>query len=281
MQGFLTAYGKRTMKFYLIVAKGKQKGVPIPITIDLFMIGSVDMCQIRSRLPGIGAEHCALVTRDNKVFVRDLDSGEPTMLNGNLVPPGEECPVHAGDRIEVGPLEFMVQFREKPLSQRDLEEWAARCLDVTLEQELFDEDSDEFHQTTTASSAAASIIDKLQAQRGLVMGRLRIGRDHGVTTVRFNDRQLVDESEVALVKKELCHYLGKANLRVLLDFKNVVRLSTAGVQMIGDFYTWLKPWGSTLALCRVRKDLQPILRTMDLAKIPLYNDKRVAIAERW
>jgi anti-anti-sigma regulatory factor len=281
MHGILTAYGKRTMKFYLIVARGKQKGLPIPITIDLFMIGSSEMCQLRSQQPGIGVEHCALLSRERKVFIRDLNSGEATTLNGNLVPPGEECPLHAGDRIEVGPLEFMVQFREKALSQRDLEEWAARCLDVTLEQELFDEDADEFHGSTTASSAAASIIDKLQAQRGLVMGRLRIGRDQGVTTVRFNDRQLVDESEVALVKKELCHYLGKPNLRVLLDFKNIRRLSTVGVQMIGDFYTWLKPWGSTLALCRVRKDLQLILRTMDLAKIPLYDDKHEAIAERW
>jgi anti-anti-sigma regulatory factor len=269
------------MKFYLIVARGKQKGLPIPITIDLFMIGSSDMCQLRSHLPGIGPEHCALVTRERKIFIRDLNSGEPTTLNGTLVPPGEECPVHAGDRLEVGPLEFMIQFREKPLSQKDLEEWAAKCLDVTLEQELFDEDADDFHKQTTAASAAASIIDKLQAQRGLVMGRLRIGRDQGVTTVRFNDAQLVDESEVTLIKKELCQYLGKANLRVLLDFKNVRRMSTAGVQMIGDFYTWLKPWGSTMALCRVRDDLKTILRTMDLAKIPLFHDKREAIDARW
>ncbi len=281
MQSVLSTFGKRTMKFYLLVAKGKQKGLPIPITIDLFMIGSADMCQLRSQLPGIRPEHCALVTRERKVFIRDLDSGEPTMLNGNLVAPGEECPLHAGDRIEVGPLEFMIQFREKPLSGRDLEEWAAKCLDVTVEHELFDEEADEFHKSTTASAAAASIIDKLQAQRGLVMGRLRIGRESGVTTVRFNDTQLVDESEVALVKMELCQYLGKANLRVLLDFKNVRRLSSVGVQMIGDFYTWLKPWGSTMALCRVHSDLQPILATMDLAKIPLYKDKHEAIARRW
>src|SRR5260370_40954376 len=104
--------------------------------------------------------------------------------------------------MEGGPLEFMIQFREKPLSGRDLEEWAAKCLDVTVEHELFDEEADEFHKSTTASAAAASIIDKLQAQRGLVMGRLRIGRESGVTTLRFNDTQLVAESEDALVKLE-------------------------------------------------------------------------------
>ena len=31
------------MKFYLIVAKGKHKGLPIDIKVDLFMIGSRKM----------------------------------------------------------------------------------------------------------------------------------------------------------------------------------------------------------------------------------------------
>src|SRR2546426_1788582 len=181
------------MKFYLIVAKGKHKGLPIDIKVDLFMIGSRRMCQLRSKLPGIGREHCALVMRERKVFLRDMDSDQPTLLNGSLVAPGEERPIHAGDRLEVGPLEFMIQFREKPLSQRDLEEWAAKCLDVVSEQELLDDHlDDDFNKPTNASQAAAVIIDRLQVQRGLIMGRLRIGKDAGVTTVRFNDRHLVE-----------------------------------------------------------------------------------------
>jgi anti-anti-sigma regulatory factor len=268
------------MKFYLIVAKGKHKGMPIEIKVDLFLIGSKEMCQLRSGMAGIAPEHCALVSRDRKVFVRDLDNGEATVLNGEVIPPGEERPAHAGDRLEVGPLAFMVQFREKPLSQRDLEEWAAKCLDVSSEKELFDETADEFHKATNASSAAAAIIDKLQAQRGLVMGRLRIGRDLGITTVRFNDRHLVEESEIALIKRELCEYLSKPNLRVLLDFKNVRRMSSAAVTMLKDFYAWLKNWGSTLAFCRVRSDLQPILRTLGL-NIPVFMDKKVGLAAKW
>jgi len=269
------------MKFYLIVAKGKHKGMPIEIKVDLFLIGAKKICQLHSNKPGVGEEHCALVTRERKVFLRDLNSGEATLINGSLVPPGEEWPVHAGDLLEVGPLEFMIQFREKALSQRDLEEWAAKCLDVSSEKELFgDQEEDAFHQPTDASEAAAKIIDKLQAQRGLVMGRLRIGRDGTVTTVRFNDTHLVEESEIALIKKELTEFLAQPNLRVLLDFKNVRRMSTAAVNMLSEFYTWLRPWGSNLAFCRVRSDLQPILVTMGL-NIPLFPDKRLAMAARW
>src|SRR5262245_10814094 len=115
-------FGSVPMKFYLIVAAGKHKGMPIEIKVDLFLIGSKRMCQLRSSKEGVAEEHCALVTRGRKVFLRDLGSGEATVLNSSLVPTGEELPLHAGDRLEIGPLEFMIQFREKPLSQRDLEE---------------------------------------------------------------------------------------------------------------------------------------------------------------
>src|SRR5437868_11282951 len=61
--------GTRVMKFYLIVAKGKHKGMPIEIKVDLFLIGAKKICQLHSNKPGVGEEHCALVTRERKVFL--------------------------------------------------------------------------------------------------------------------------------------------------------------------------------------------------------------------
>jgi anti-anti-sigma regulatory factor len=272
------------LKFYLIVATGKKKGYPIPITVDLFLLGTEQMCQLRSQLAGIGAKHCAFVRREKKVFLRDLHSGEPTLLNGSLIPPGEEYACHAGDRINVGPLEFLLQFREKPLSQRDLEEWALKCLDKDSEQHVYeDEDFRGVRQRTdTPAQAAAAILETLQAKRGFIRGRLRVGRDGNVTHIRFNDRYLVDVAEIALVKKELYDNLDRNNLRVLLDFKNVTRMSTAAVAMIDELLTWLKPWGSTLALCRVRPELQDILPRLNLHNtIPQFRDKKAALTARW
>src|SRR5947209_6582273 len=184
------------MKFYLIVANGPKMGWPIPITIDLYLLGSEPMCQLRNRK--LGPKHCAIVTRGKKVFIRDMDCGKPTLVNTAMVPPGEEWPLHAGHRIAVEHLEFMIQYREKPLSQRDLEEWAARCLDQDQGRE-FDEEEDEFRPPTNASQAAQFMIDRLAAQRGLVKGRLRVGIEQGVTTVRFNDRHIVEEGEIGLI----------------------------------------------------------------------------------
>jgi anti-anti-sigma regulatory factor len=270
------------MKYYLIVAnKGKNQGLPVPIKVDLFLIGSDRICQVRSTMPGIGEQHCAIVSRERKVFIRDLDSGYETIVNDSPLPAGAEWPLHPRDRLKVGPLEFLVQFHELPLSGRDLEEWALKCLDVTSEQEITDQEEHINKNYINAADAAASILDKLQSKRGIVKGRLRIGKDGRITTVRFNDLYLVEESEVGLAKKELFEVV-QPHLRVLLDCKNVRRLSSVAAEMIYEFAEKLTKAGSNLAICRVRPELQSILYTYHvLDRVPHFEDKNEALLAPW
>ena len=275
------------MKYYLIVASGKHKGMPIRIDVDLFMIGSAKECQLRTKVKGVGERHCLLLNRDRKkFFVQDLNSGEPTTLNGELVPPGEEWPMHAGDQLEVGTISFVVQFREKPLSGRDLEEWALKSLDVAAERERSGDEEEgvwvQQRASIDASEAAASVLDSLQAKRGLVKGRLRIGLDGGVTHVRFNDRYLVDEAEIALVRKELYDNLEQRNLKVVLDFKNVRRMSSVAIKMIDELYSWLLHRGSKLAICRVREALQESLQLLKMKNdLKQFHDRKEAMVSVW
>jgi anti-anti-sigma regulatory factor len=276
------------LKLYLIVVKGKQQGLPIQIKHDLFLMGSEPVCQLRSQLPGIGGQHCALVNREGKVFVRDLGSGQDTTINGDLLPAGEEWAVHAGDRLQFGPLEFMIQFSEKQLSQRDTEEWALKCLDVVEEEDEEDEKEagDEVEalkrRPTTASAAAASIFDKLNAKKGVLKGRLRIAVEGGITIMRFNDVYLVEEAEIAMIKKELFTNFKKITKRVLLDFKNVQRMSSAAALMLADAYSALYKQGSRLGICNLRPELEPMLETLDILKpIKKFTSKPVAIEASW
>jgi anti-anti-sigma regulatory factor len=276
------------MKFYLIVAKGKHQGLPIPIEIDLFLVGSDKVCQLRSKMEGIGPQHCAFVTRERKVFVRDMGCGEPTFVNDDELPEHAEWPLHAGDHIRVGPLEFMIQFREKPLSQRDLEEWALRCLDESSEKSgrhVIDElemQANVRSRTIDAASAAASILDKLNAQKGVVRGRLRISREGTITIVRINDIYLVEEAELALINKELHDNLNHPNLRVLLDFKNVRRMSSTAAEMFNDLAKWLRRQGSSLAACRLRPELKDMLQTLHFTdNVPTFSDKSTALMGTW
>ncbi len=273
------------MKLYLIVAKGKQQGTPIRIDNQLFMMGSDKMCQLRSHLPGIGPQHCVITNQNHKVFIRDLGSGEPTLINGEVLPPDTAWPLHAGDRIEVGPLEFMVQFNEGAMSKRDLEEWALKCLDENEQKSNLVEDLQMMQRTekaVNAAKAAEAIVDRLTSQRGLVKGRLRIGLEMGITVVRINDSQLVDEAELALIDKEIRENLMHPNLRVLLDFKNVRRCSSKGLHLIGDLANWLQSWGSTFAMCRIRPELKDTLMSFpDLRGIKVFPDKPTALAAHW
>jgi anti-anti-sigma regulatory factor/pSer/pThr/pTyr-binding forkhead associated (FHA) protein len=276
------------MKVYLIVAKGKHQGMPIPVTGDLFLMGTSKECQLRSNLPGLAAQHCAMVIRDNKIFIRDLASGQATVVNGEVITHGEEWPLHKGDRIEVGPFEFMLQFQEKNLNQRDLEEWALRSLDQNFDRAHDKEEIEEEQLTkynskmVKASMAAQAILDKLNERRGTVKGRLRIGKEGLITVVRINDFILVEEGEVALIKKELYDNLNKTNLRVLLDFKNVKRMSTAAVVMIDEVYSWLTPRGSNLAMCRIRPEVEGIMKELTLRnQIPVFREKQEALTAMW
>jgi hypothetical protein len=273
------------MKLYLIVANGKLQGKPVLVSSELWMMGSSPICQLRSQLPGVGSEHCVITNRDRKVFVRDLGSGETTLVNGEVLPPDSAWPLHAGDMLTVGPLEFMVQFTEASMSQKDVEEWALKCLDTTEREKEYVEDlelMDRKEKAINASRAAEAIIDRLNLQRGLVKGRLRVGLEKGVTVVRINDPYLVDEEELTLIEKELRENLSRHNLRVLLDFKNIRRCSTKAVQMIGDLATWLQPWGSAFAVCRIKPELRDTLRALpQLRDVYVFAEKTDALDARW
>jgi anti-anti-sigma regulatory factor len=275
------------VKFYLIVAKGKKQGMPIPIEVDLFLIGSDQMCQLRADHESIGEQHCALVRRERKVFIRDLNSGESTIVNGDTIPGSVEWPLHAGDLIEIGPLKFMIQFQEKGLSQRDLEEWALKCLDLDSTRKItamdrLDAATSDHGSTVDASSAASAILDRLSAQRGIVKGRLRISRESGVTTVRINDIYLVEEAELVMIKKELQENLNRNNLKIVLDMKNVRRMSSAAAEMFGELQSWLRPFGSKIAMCRVRAELLDMLKKFPATqKIQFFGDKKAAAAAKW
>jgi predicted component of type VI protein secretion system len=275
------------MKFYLIVAKGKKQGMPIPIEVDLFMIGSGKLCQLRAMHDQIGEQHCALIKRDRKVFINDMNSGHPTIVNGTEMTSGEEWPLHAGDHIVVGPLQFMIQYREKELSKKDLEEWAVKCLDQTSSQQANAMDRIESlmgfsKEAENASQIASAILDKMSAKRGVVKGRLRIAREGTITIVRVNDIYLVDDAELSMIKRELQENLDRPNLRILLDLKNVKRMSTSAAEMFGEVKDWLHAKGSRMAICRMKPELQNmIINFPDLEGVKFFADKQVGLAGNW
>jgi anti-anti-sigma regulatory factor len=274
------------MKFYLIVARGKRQGLPIPVDFDLFLIGSSPLCHLRAEHESIGEQHCALVRRDRKVFICDLDSGGSTFVNREEIPPGVELPLHAGDQLDVGPLEFIIQYHERAMPRRDLEDWAHKCLDQRGGHKI--QGHGRFESVVGESSeddaahAASRILDHLTAHNGVVAGRMRVSCEAGITVVRLHDPFLVEEPEIRSIEKDLHANLNHPRLRVLLDMKQVKRLSSSAAQMLSSLRGWMKPAGGSLAICRLRPELKALLQSLPFTHgIPMFDHKPDAIAARW
>jgi anti-anti-sigma regulatory factor len=275
------------MKLYLIVARGKKQGMPIPIDFDLFLIGSGPMCQLRAVHESLGEQHCAIIQRNRKVFVCDLDSGGSTFVNNEEIPPSVEWPLHTGDLIDVGPLHFMAQFNERDMSKRDLEEWALNSLDLDSGRKITAMDRLEcltasVNTDDSAATTAAAILDHMSVKSGVVMGRLRISRESNIIVVRLNHVYLVEEAELALIRKELYDNFNRPNLHILLDMKHVRRLSSVAAEMFGQLQAAMRPIGSKLAMCRLRGEMRELLKSLPATRnIPLYDDKPTALSATW
>src|SRR5438874_12975497 len=101
------------MKLSLIVlTPGKMEGKAIPIKIAQFLIGRDPQCNLRPASALISKRHCALLVREERIFVRDFDSTNGTRVNNEPVKGEQE--VFNQDQLSVGPLQFRVVLEGSP-----------------------------------------------------------------------------------------------------------------------------------------------------------------------
>lgn len=99
------------MKLSLVVmSAGKAAGQTIPITLAQFLIGRDPQCNLRPASSLISKRHCAVLSRNGKVVVRDFDSTNGTFVNDE--PVKGEAPLAHNDVLKVGPLAFRVVIEE-------------------------------------------------------------------------------------------------------------------------------------------------------------------------
>jgi len=100
---------EQPMKVSLVVASGVHQGKAIPIVGPQFVIGRDPTCQLRPASQAVSKQHCAVLVRDGKVYVRDMGSTNGTQLNDATLK-GEEREVRPNDLLKVGPLDFTVRI---------------------------------------------------------------------------------------------------------------------------------------------------------------------------
>jgi predicted component of type VI protein secretion system len=106
--------GRKTMAVNLIVLSGVHEGRWIPIAVPEFLIGRDPSCHLRPASKSVQRQHCAIVSKGGRFFLRDQTGTEGTLLNRRLLV-GGEMQLANGDHIVVGPLLFQVAIeRETP-----------------------------------------------------------------------------------------------------------------------------------------------------------------------
>jgi pSer/pThr/pTyr-binding forkhead associated (FHA) protein len=101
------------MKLSIVVlTPGPAEGKAIPINVQQFLIGRDPGCQLRPASILISKRHCALLRRDEKVFVRDFGSTNGTFVNDRQIK--GEIELLDGDELRVGPLTFKVNLEASP-----------------------------------------------------------------------------------------------------------------------------------------------------------------------
>jgi predicted component of type VI protein secretion system len=109
------------MPVTLTVMKGVHQGRQIAVGVPEFCIGRDPMCHLRPASKEVHWEHCAIVTREDGVFLRDDAGRGGTYVNDRMVLGGE---VQLADRdlISVGPLAFRVNLMPQVVLDLDDED---------------------------------------------------------------------------------------------------------------------------------------------------------------
>lgn len=100
------------MQVRLKILQGSNTGKELKIPAPKCVIGRGDDCHLRPQSDAISRRHCVIITTENEVVVRDLNSRNGTFVNNDRV--AEEAVLLHGDNLRVGPLEFEMLIEQLP-----------------------------------------------------------------------------------------------------------------------------------------------------------------------
>ncbi len=156
------------MRVKLRVMQGAQANREIVIPVSEFVIGRGEECHLRPRSDAISRKHCVIIVTETQVLVRDFGSKNGSYVNGERVD-GEQV-VKAGDRFQVGPLQFEFVFERalggtKRPAAKDVREVAVRTAassseDLDIANWLEDGDGTDISQAVASPDTRQFRIDE-------------------------------------------------------------------------------------------------------------------------
>jgi pSer/pThr/pTyr-binding forkhead associated (FHA) protein len=132
------------MRFRLVIEKNGKRSRVVELSGTQACIGRAHGNEVRIPSADVSRRHCQLRVDEGLLKIEDLESVNGTYLNGDLLT--GEAVLRPGDRLEVGPVQFMVEYE---LTPNAVERLRAMDYEVVVEDEdteavvASDEDEDE------------------------------------------------------------------------------------------------------------------------------------------
>lgn len=99
------------MNVVLVMFRENGERRSFSLSRDVTVIGRREDADFRIPLSDVSRKHCRLIKDGNQLIVEDLGSANGTLVNGERVSDHEVSP---GDRLQIGPLQFVVQIDGVP-----------------------------------------------------------------------------------------------------------------------------------------------------------------------
>ncbi|MEZ6087171.1 MAG: FHA domain-containing protein [Pirellulaceae bacterium] len=100
------------MEAELIIACGSHKGEVVKVDNDVFLIGRSSKADLRVKSDSVSRKHCAIIARQGKVYVADMESRNGTIINGTKIPTEKKVRLQDGDILQVGKMKLIIQIVE-------------------------------------------------------------------------------------------------------------------------------------------------------------------------
>lgn len=102
------------MQVVLMMLKADGSRRSFPLNREMTVIGRHDDCDLRIPVGDVSRKHCRLVKEDAGLKIEDLGSSNGTYRNGERI---QEALLEAGDRLQIGPAQFVVQIDGVPADE--------------------------------------------------------------------------------------------------------------------------------------------------------------------
>lgn len=106
------------MLFRLVVEKKGKRTRVVEVRTGVAHIGRAHGNEVRIPASDVSRRHCRLKAKDGLLMVEDLETVNGTYLNGDLLT--GEAVIRPGDRLEVGPITFVVEYELTPKALKRL-----------------------------------------------------------------------------------------------------------------------------------------------------------------